>query len=118
MKEGDIQRQENATSTMVRQVANLLRRHSPINVFQFIINPASFCQTIENIFYLSFSLRDARARIKHNRNGIPIVTYIENLNDEEMEIENKQSIMDMTLRHYEVPSLSNTYTTLFWEKLT
>jgi non-structural maintenance of chromosomes element 4 len=102
LKEGDVQRQENATSHMVRLVADLLRRHSPINLFEFVINPRSFGQTIENIFYLSFSVRDARAKIEVNRKGLPIVSYVDILDDDEMLMENKQCVLELTMQQYEV----------------
>jgi len=102
LKEGDIQKQENATSHMVRQVADLLREHSPINLFEFVINPRSFGQTIENIFYLSFSVRDARAKIEMDRNGLPMVSYVDMLSDEEMEMENKQCVLAITMQQWEV----------------
>jgi non-structural maintenance of chromosomes element 4 len=87
---------------MVRQVAELLRQHSPINLFEFVLNPASFGQTIENIFYLSFSVRDARAKIYDDANGMPIVSFVDVLTEEEMTIENKQLILAMTIADYDV----------------
>lgn len=87
---------------MVRSVADLLRRHSPINLFEFVINPRSFGQTVENIFYLSFSVRDARARIEVDRDGIPIVSYVDTLDDDEMLMENKQCILELTMQQCDV----------------
>lgn len=101
MKEGDIQRQENATSHMVRLVADLLRRNSPINLFEFVINPRSFGQTIENIFYLSFSVQLARAKITIE-NGLPVVSFIDTLDEHEQALENKQCVLEMTMHQYEV----------------
>ena len=87
---------------MVRRVARLLRQHSPINLFEFVINPVSFGQTIENIFYLSFCVRDARARIEINGSGLPIVSYVDALTDEEMALENRQCILEMTMQQWKV----------------
>ena len=102
MKEGDIQRQENATSHMVRLVANILKRHSPINLFEFVINPRSFSQTIENIFYFSFSVQMARAKITIDDNGLPIASYIDVLSEAEQKLENKQCVSQMTMKNWEV----------------
>jgi non-structural maintenance of chromosomes element 4 len=104
LKEGDIQQQENATDKMVRSVGQLLRQHSPVNLFEFVINPRSFGQTVENIFYLSFNVRDARARIDMD-NGIPMVSYVENLSEDEKAVENKQCVLEMTMHHWEVAFL-------------
>ena len=87
---------------MVRLVADLLKKHSPINLFEFVINPESFPQTIENIFYLSFSVRDARAKIENDRNGIPIASYVDTLTDDEMELDNEQFILAITQDDWEV----------------
>ena len=87
---------------MVRFIANLLRRNSPINLFEFVINPWSFGQTVENIFYLSFSVQMARARITIDRNGLPIVSFVDELDENEKTLENKQCVLEMTMRQYEV----------------
>ena len=101
MKDGDIQKQENATSHVVRLVADLLRKHSPINLFEFVINPFDYGQTVENIFYLSFSVGDCRARIDLDDNGIPIVSYVESVSDEEKDLPKCQCILEMTMQYWE-----------------
>lgn len=90
---------------MVRLVAELLRQHSPINLFEFVINPRSFAQTIENIFYLSFSVRDARAKIEDDKNGLPVVSFVDTLTDDEMAIENQQRVLEMTMDYWKVTFL-------------
>jgi len=41
------------------QITQLLDREGgPINMFAFIINPNDFGQSVENLFYLSFLIRD------------------------------------------------------------
>ena len=92
---------------MVRLVADLLRRHSPINYFEFVIDPRSFGQTIENIFYLSFSARDARAKIEIDADGFPIVYYVDDLTEDEKELDNKQCILEMTWQQWEVGRLND-----------
>ena len=32
----------------------------PVNIFKFIINPNDFGQSVENLFYLSFLIRDGK----------------------------------------------------------
>ncbi|CAG8776236.1 29609_t:CDS:2, partial [Racocetra persica] len=63
LEEKDIERQENETTKNVRNIWNILAEKSPINFFEFIVNPESFGQTVENLFYLSFLVRDAKVNI-------------------------------------------------------
>jgi len=44
IKEGACELQEDYTAKMVRLVAEALCQNSPINLFEFVINPASFAQ--------------------------------------------------------------------------
>jgi len=88
---------------MVHLVHNLLQQHSPINLFQFVINPNSFGQTVENIFYLSFNFRDARARLEIDDFGMPILFAVEEtLTEEESLMENSHCIIAITMSDWEV----------------
>lgn len=40
--------------------------------YQVVINPTDFAQTVENIFYVSFLIRDGFCAIE-NRNGEPCI---------------------------------------------
>lgn len=42
-----------------------------VALFKFVINPFSFGQTIENIFYVSFLIRDGKAGISEDHRGLP-----------------------------------------------
>ncbi|KAI7825663.1 Nse4 C-terminal-domain-containing protein [Gamsiella multidivaricata] len=64
LKEEDIARQENETTKNVMQISDILEGLSDkVNLFKLVINPESFGQTVENIFYLSFLVRDGKASI-------------------------------------------------------
>ncbi|KAG0339764.1 nuclear protein [Podila humilis] len=65
LKEDDIARQENETTKNVMQISSILENmdEDRISLFQLVINPESFGQTIENIFYLSFLVRDGKVSI-------------------------------------------------------
>ncbi|KAJ3754682.1 Nse4 C-terminal-domain-containing protein, partial [Lentinula raphanica] len=45
----------------------------PTNFFQFIMNPASFAQSVENLFYMSFLFREGRLGLYLGEDNEPIV---------------------------------------------
>lgn len=53
----------NETNANVVQIYKILTSNAPMHFFKFIINPESYAQTVENLFYLSFLIRDDKVRI-------------------------------------------------------
>lgn len=45
---------------------------SKINIFKFVINPKDFAQSVENIFYLSFLIRDGKVAFE-TEDGEPVI---------------------------------------------
>ncbi|OAR02807.1 hypothetical protein LLEC1_00213 [Akanthomyces lecanii] len=48
-----------------------LRRTGGIDLMRFVVNPNSFGQTVENIFYVSFLIRDGRIEIEYDEYDLP-----------------------------------------------
>jgi len=44
-----------------------------VDYFKFVVNPYSFGQTVENMFYVSFLIRDGKAGITIVDNGLPVL---------------------------------------------
>lgn len=67
---------EQNTATMVKSVyQTFIKRDEskPVNFFEFFINPDSFSQSVENLFYTSFLIKDARLKLFLDKDGIPNV---------------------------------------------
>ncbi|CAM0136064.1 hypothetical protein VKS41_005550 [Umbelopsis sp. WA50703] len=73
LQEGDIKASENDTANNVNAIYRILYEHGPTNYFKLVTNPSSFSQTVENIFYVAFLIRNAVASIDDN-SGIPIIS--------------------------------------------
>ena len=70
----------NTTTKTTVLIGKLLSQYSPIDLFSFIINPDSFSQSIENMFSLSFLVKEGRAGLYENEEGMQIVRHIDQEN--------------------------------------
>ncbi|GJJ12606.1 hypothetical protein Clacol_006849 [Clathrus columnatus] len=64
LTEEDIQRSENETTKNVKMLSDLLEEQGRTNLFHFITNPHDFGQTVENLFYLSFLIREGTCALE------------------------------------------------------
>ncbi|EJD36000.1 hypothetical protein AURDEDRAFT_92867 [Auricularia subglabra TFB-10046 SS5] len=83
LKEDDIQKSENETTKNVLALGKLLKRHKRINLFRFIVNPHDFAQSVENMFYLSFLIREGQCGLEFTENGEPILNTMKPPTDED-----------------------------------
>lgn len=64
------------------QLQSLLEQRGRINLFKFIINPDDFAQSVENLFHLSFLIRDGWVALETNEEGEPeICAFIHSASD-------------------------------------
>ncbi|KAL7931099.1 Nse4 C-terminal domain-containing protein [Trichoderma chlorosporum] len=59
-----------------------LRSTGGIDLMRFVVNPKSFGQTIENLFYVSFLIRDGRVEIDFDEHGLPALAPVDREADE------------------------------------
>ncbi|KAF7369785.1 Non-structural maintenance of chromosomes element 4 [Mycena venus] len=85
IREEDIARSENETTRNVAVVAGVLETVPKINFFKLVVNPNSFAQSVENVFYLSFLIRDAKVAFEITEDGEPMVFACEEPSEEDHE---------------------------------
>ncbi|EPS93751.1 hypothetical protein FOMPIDRAFT_152928 [Fomitopsis schrenkii] len=75
--ENDITRSENETTKNVATVERILtHQEGAVNLFRLIVNPRDFGQSVENLFYLSFLIRDGKCALDFE-DGEPLIYITE-----------------------------------------
>lgn len=50
-----------------------MEQNGPVNLFRFVTNPNDFAQSVENLFYLSFLIRDGECALEIEEDGEPVI---------------------------------------------
>jgi non-structural maintenance of chromosomes element 4 len=78
-QEGEAAVEAEATDDMTEdEIKALMDKHGVhakggVDLLKFVVNPYSFGQTVENLFYVSFLIRDGKAGITIDDDGLPAV---------------------------------------------
>ncbi|XP_006630611.1 non-structural maintenance of chromosomes element 4 homolog A [Lepisosteus oculatus] len=73
---------QEATEKEVERILGFLQSYHdddptvPISYFDFVIDPKSFSRTVENIFHVSFLVRDGLAKIELDQSRLPIIAPV------------------------------------------
>lgn len=59
------------TNRRVHTIQRHLQNSKDMNFWEFVINPDSFSQTVENVFHYAFLIRDGTAGVNVAKDGIP-----------------------------------------------
>lgn len=77
IREGEAKVNEEANEDMSEvEMLSLMHKHNVsddggVSLFRFAINPHSFGQTVENLFHVSFLIRDSLVCVEQDGNGLP-----------------------------------------------
>ncbi|KAI0349380.1 hypothetical protein OH77DRAFT_1432119 [Trametes cingulata] len=85
--EDDITRSENETTKNVATIERILMNtEGSVNLFKFIVNPKDFGQSVENLFYLSFLIRDGKCALEITEDTAePVIMLCEQPTQEDYE---------------------------------
>ncbi|KAF8482873.1 Nse4 C-terminal-domain-containing protein [Russula ochroleuca] len=104
LREEDIARSENETTKHVIDIRNLLvEQNGPVNLFRFVINPNDFAQSVENLFYLSFLIRDGECALEIEDDGEPVIFICEQpqLSDYQEGLRKQQLVFEFDVKTWE-----------------
>ncbi|OTA02963.1 Nse4 nuclear protein [Trichoderma parareesei] len=76
-----------------------LRSTGGIDLMRFVVNPKSFGQTIENLFYVSFLIRDGRVEIAFDEHDLPSLAPVDR------EADDTGAIRQATSKHQAILSM-------------
>ncbi|KAF9237895.1 Nse4 C-terminal-domain-containing protein [Melanogaster broomeanus] len=99
IKEEDIKRSDNETTKNVLMIKDILETTGPINLFKFIVNPNDFAQSVENMFHLSFLIRDGECALEIGDDGEPIIMRCETptMDDRAAGVHARQIVMEFDM---------------------
>lgn len=101
---------QEATEKEVERILGLLQTYfredpdTPMSFFDFVVDPHSFPRTVENIFHVSFIIRDGFARIRLDQDRLPIIEPVINEESEGIEQSTQmrsQGIIALSYRDWE-----------------
>jgi hypothetical protein len=72
--EAEIESEDIAAASRRHRAAVAPTEELAVNLLDFAINPYDFGQTVENLFYISFLVREGNAKIMKDEDGLPLLS--------------------------------------------
>ncbi|KAI3631492.1 hypothetical protein MIR68_010375 [Amoeboaphelidium protococcarum] len=82
--------QTEATSNIMN-IYGLLKMNEPMNFWELVINPLSFSQSVENLFYCAFLAKDDMLAVELDDFGVPQCRTKARKSDAELDVHNKEA---------------------------
>ncbi|XP_062989329.1 non-structural maintenance of chromosomes element 4 homolog A [Elgaria multicarinata webbii] len=100
---------QEATEKEVERILGYLQTYhaqdpdNPIPFLEFVTDPNSFARTVENMFHVSFLIKDGHARITIDQDRLPIIEPLnpnEGENDQDSQVR-KQAVISMSYQEWQ-----------------
>ncbi|XP_039595729.1 non-structural maintenance of chromosomes element 4 homolog A [Polypterus senegalus] len=97
---------QEATEKEVERILGILLElneaepNNPLSYFDFVIDPHSFAHTVENMFHVSFLVRDGHARIYLDKDKMPVIEPVMGGSENEGPQERIQCVISLTQREW------------------
>ncbi|XP_066477088.1 non-structural maintenance of chromosomes element 4 homolog A [Tiliqua scincoides] len=100
---------QEATEKEVERILGLLQAYynedpnTPISFLEFVMDPNSFARTVENMFHVSFLIRDGHAKITLDQDKLPVIERanpVEGENDQDNQAR-KQVVISMNYQEWQ-----------------
>lgn len=94
-------------SAMVTKVHRFInkwykQRRAPLSYFHAVLDPTSFSRSVENIYHVSFLVRDGKVSITlDEQHGLPFITPLSTEQQESNRTEEKQFIVSIDMRRWQ-----------------
>uniref|UniRef100_A0A8D0BE30 Non-structural maintenance of chromosomes element 4 n=1 Tax=Salvator merianae TaxID=96440 RepID=A0A8D0BE30_SALMN len=100
---------QEATEKEVERILGLLQAYynddpnAPISFLEFVTDPESFARTVENMFHVSFLIRDGLAGIKLDEDNLPVIEPLHSEGGEKDQDAQarKQAVMSMSYQEWQ-----------------
>ncbi|KAF9737771.1 hypothetical protein PMIN06_007263 [Paraphaeosphaeria minitans] len=81
------------------RVCALESEEAAVSLFDFAINPHSFGQTVENLFYISFLIREGAAKVETDADGLPLLapeaSTADQRREQNVEVQRRQAVFSI-----------------------
>jgi hypothetical protein len=72
----EVQNEDVAAASRRYRAAVAPSQELAVSLLDFAINPRDFGQTVENLFYISFLVREGNAKIMKDEDGLPLLSKL------------------------------------------
>lgn len=90
-----------AELTRAAELSEQTIEETSISYFDFVLNPTSFSQTIENIFHVSFLIKDGKVAINIEDDGLPYIHLMPQSTGSVDDLPRQQMILSLDMKEWQ-----------------